>query len=345
MDKSKNISYEVIRIVAMLMVIMVHVSSFIFWEPNITPRTFMYLNIIDSMSRIGVGLFIMLSGALLLDENRKSDRHTMMKRIKRILIVLFSWSLFYATYYKIYSPLKYSGTIVLKDFFELFIFGYYHMWYLYMLIGLYLVTPILRAFVKTENKDIVLWFIILAMFFEGVVPTFNQLFHIEILKRLSDSLMMNFVTGFVLYYVLGWYVTHIRINGKQRKILYLLGAAGLLFTITATYIITDPKTVVNETFYRNTGINIILYALGTFVFLNHTFRNIENKTAVKFITVLSSLSLGVYMIHAFIVEKVHVLHLSKRIVFLLPANFLLTAVISIAIVYIISKIPLLRKTI
>ena len=97
------------------------------------------------------------------------QENTMLKTISKLLILLAVWSAFYA----LVLPLYMGEKLILHDVLIAFWDGHYHLWYLFMLIGLHLITPILRTFVKKQTAKIVLYFIALACVFQYLPPIVN----------------------------------------------------------------------------------------------------------------------------------------------------------------------------
>ena len=345
MTDKRNANYDLIRVIGMFMVIMIHICIHFFYQEGITASEFMYVNIFDSISRIAVPMFLMLSGALLLDENRKSDKETTFRRVKKIVIIILFWSFFYAFYKFILIPLRHGSEILWSEFIKAFALGNYHMWYLYMLVALYLITPILKVFVNKEHKDIVLYFLILSFIFESLITTTGMLLDNSVIVKFIDSFEASFVKGTLIYYVGGWYIANTEISDKNRKIIYVLGIMGLIFTIAATYKFSMDWGRINESFYGNTRTNVLFYAVAVFVFITKGMKEIKNKTAVKVINFMAGISLGVYMVHAFFVDVIYGRQLVSGVFMALPFDIALTSVMSVAAAYIISKIPVLKKTI
>ncbi len=76
----------------------------------------------------------------------------------------FFWHIFYALYTFIFE--SHSLSVAIK----LIIRGYSHLWFLHMIIGLYLLVPLLRKI--TENTRLTRYFLILAAIFSIIIPTF-----------------------------------------------------------------------------------------------------------------------------------------------------------------------------
>ena len=69
-NKERNSFLDITRIVAVLAVIMIHTSSGFVTLYDTSSIEFLWGNIFDSISRIGVPLFVMISGSLMLDEEK-----------------------------------------------------------------------------------------------------------------------------------------------------------------------------------------------------------------------------------------------------------------------------------
>ena len=172
----RNYSLDLTRIAAVLAVVMIHVSSAFVSSYEINTLEFQTANVLDSISRLGVPLFVMISGSLFLDEKRKiSTRNLYFKNIKGILFLLYLWSFLYTCIYNVVLPLLQNEDVVLKELIKDFILGNYHMWYMFMIAGLYAVTPFLRLFVKKKNSRLVLLFIVLSVGVQFTVPVLEGL--------------------------------------------------------------------------------------------------------------------------------------------------------------------------
>jgi len=90
--KERNSALDITRIIAVLAVIMIHVSSKFVVSYDISSVEFLCGNIFDSISRIGVPLFVMISGALMLDEERNVN---IKQNIKSVVCLLLFWSIVY----------------------------------------------------------------------------------------------------------------------------------------------------------------------------------------------------------------------------------------------------------
>lgn len=342
---TRNTSLDFAKIIAALAVIMIHVSAnFVTIYDSTTPE-FFWGNILDSTSRIGVPLFVMISGALMLDESKEFPMSKLLKNIKNILFLFLFWSAFYVLTEGIIYPLTNGMPLDIMNLIISFIEGHFHMWYLYMLIGLYLITPFLRSFVNCANKNTVLLFIVIALLTQFTIPVANMLSTIlepaVYFNSFINQLYLNFFSGYTVYYLTGWYIVHVKISDKwKRCFLYATSIASVLLTIFYvyfTYDLTNGYSVFNLFIY--------LYAVGVFTIIVNLPPVTSNKLA-SLITCIANLGFGVYILHPFLqaVFTRTVLYTGQPLLYMFE-NFIFVSVGTFIICYIISKIPIIKKII
>lgn len=166
--------FDLLRIVSSVSVIIIHVSdSYILAFENLdifgvyyTKHIFVSV-LYNVLSRFAVPCFLMLSGAVVLsNERNKNYRYFYKKSFKNIGVQTIIFTLLYFAYSIIRAimaiVLKIRGTDVLWLSVKNLLLGkpFYHMWYLYMLIGIYLLVPIIINFkhdIDEENFTKVVW--------------------------------------------------------------------------------------------------------------------------------------------------------------------------------------------
>lgn len=347
-EKSTNervLSLDIARILAVSAVIMTHISA-IFVTGSRTISGFTLGNIFDSISRVGVPLFVMVSGALMLDENKDvSVRKLFGKNIKNIVFLLIVWSAVYAVVYSAIPPLMKGEAFPVKDVVRSFINGHYHMWYLYMAIGLYLITPFLRTFVCRANKNMVLLFIGISLPVQFTMPVIQGLSLIwepaGYLSAFADRFYLDFFCGFTTYYLTGWYIAHIGFDQKWKKWgTCIAGAVSVLVTILYVQFTGDYKNG-----YSNMNIFIFIYAAGVFCLINQ-LQNISRGKAKNVIILLSKLSFGVYILHPMILTAFNkaVSYNGAPLLYIM-GGFWSVCFVSFICCYIVSRLPVVKKII
>ncbi|MFC2063832.1 acyltransferase, partial [Chloroflexota bacterium] len=152
------------RILAIFVVLLAHSADVVIVTNQIGTYNWWIGNVYDILGRWSVPVFVMVSGALLLNPSRKEDLNTFYrKRLSRILLPILFWSVFYilitirfGEYWLGHSP---SFSSILMDLAA----GkpFFHLWFLYMILGLYLFTPFLRKIVENTTRKELRLFVIL----------------------------------------------------------------------------------------------------------------------------------------------------------------------------------------
>ena len=347
---NKRIIYlDILRIIAMFAVIIIHVSAINWYDTSINSFSWQVYNIYDSLVRFSVPIFIMISGALFLNPKKEINTITLYKKnILKIFITFIFWSLLYNLYqyrFIILDNQIFTMSNIRKFIIDLFT-GYYHMWFLYVIAGLYIITPLLRSF--TSNRKLLEYFLILSFILSFLI---NLLMYSSFISDIIASAMtrtnISFVLGYISYYCLGHYLNYYSIKDKVKKIIYILGIISIIFTITITSYISIKNNMANEFFYKNLLPNTLFLSMMIFIFIKDHFSKITLPTrSKKIITYLTSLSLGIYLIHPFVIillEELQIVPNKFNAIISVPILVIITFICSSIITMIINKIPILKK--
>lgn len=337
--------YDALRFIAIAAVIMIHCSAaFVayFYPHNIK---FVTGNIFDSISRIGVPLFLMLSGVFMLDENRSLPYKKLAYKIGKLLLLLIFWAAVYAIIFH------------QKELIYYFFYGHVHLWYLYVIIGLYLVTPILRLFVKSENKAILYYFVVLALIFQFLPDFISFCCHrTNYVSKFFDMFKVYSVCGYVAYYILGRLIAidFDRIIKYKNLILYL-GIIAVIASFTGAELYTTKTAQTYRVFFEEKNILVFIYSISSFVLLTNIIKNNEHKFSgclKQAITSVSKLSFGIYLVHmiilsclqANILKDIFSITIKNTNAFLyIVITYLITFVLSYVVVFIMSKIKYINQ--
>lgn len=343
MPRQRNISLDITRIIAIAAVIMIHVSARFVTSNELGSLEFVWGNIFDSISRIGVPLFIMTSGALLLDEEKQfSIKDLFSRRLPQIVFLLIAWSAIYAVGYNIAIPLLKGESISIKSFVGSFALGHYHLWYLYMQIGLYLALPFLRAIVCKKNKNLVLLYLVISLLTQFTIPVIKavslQFDFFAHLVTLLEKFQLGFFNVYVSYFLAGWCIVHVGISKKNKFALY--GAAILSLLVMIVYV-NFTKDYNNA--YANSGVLVFVYSAAVFLVIN-TINEIKIKKANGIVSILSKSSFGIYVVHVVLLDVINRL-LPKTLVasIYMLVCWTLTFAVSFMATYMLSKIPYLKR--
>ena len=285
----------------------------------------------------------------MLDKNYQFSTQKLIKHIIRMIVFFVFWSVFYCFMFKIVGSIiiKHESIDIIKIIGSL-IKGHYHLWFVYLIIGLYLIVPLLRLWVNDTNKKYVEYFIILSIIFTYIIPqiisigiNYSNLFE-YINDIIENNLSLKYVGGFTTYFILGWYINNYEL--KNKRIIYILGLFGVLITIMGTYILSNT-TGKALNMYENLYINVLFQTVAVFVIIKDKFKNMHTNNIINSI---SKCSLGMYAIHALIVTIMYRIIEKVNIDFALiniPVVFIVSVVFAYLISFILSKIPVLKKVV
>jgi surface polysaccharide O-acyltransferase-like enzyme len=259
---SAPFSANLIRTVAIVLIILLHATSFPPDIPTeITPQVmfdWFSADIYSALGHMGVPLFVMLSGFLLLDQSKADEPLSVFfkKRFSRIGLPFIFWSIIYF-FWNIQvhgAPLTFNGAI------EAAMSGaYVHLWFLYLLVGLYLVTPLLRVFVK--YLDWKRFKYLMALWFVGTVtvPVIN------VFGGFDFNPVIFVFTGWIGYYLLGVFLQKIKL---QNWILVFAASLGIIGAVLGAYFSTALiGERVTTFFHESLSLNLIVASVAVYLLL------------------------------------------------------------------------------
>lgn len=326
MARSSYIS--VLRIIAIFLIILIHSSSGYLNSNDFNSFDWNYANWINSFSRFAVPLFVIISGALLLQ--RDEDTGTFYKkRLSKIIPPFVFWTIVYLIYYFIrYIDFEYVGfpQVINIMLIRLKSGSNAHLWYLYMLIGLYLAIPFLRKMIRNCSKReieifLCLWFAALFFnnkWFNAYLPNFD----------------LMFFYGYTGYLVLGYYLyNHQLVQLKWLGMLFFIGCC--LITGWGTYCLSLEKGEFDPTLYNYLSPNIALSAGFLFVFVQCLKLPERLRAFWEFIDIHS---FGIYLSHILLLNYIHPL-IPLATLWKIPVAAILTLLSSALLTYCLRKIP------
>jgi surface polysaccharide O-acyltransferase-like enzyme len=166
-ESSRVVYLDALRVFAVFSMMLLHVAGSQWANVPVASFSWQVFNIYDSLARFCVPVFFMISGAFFLDNARPLPwKKLLTKNLFRILTSYLFWSACYAF---ILQALSYASarTFSLIDFGKDFIFGRYHLWFLFAVAGLYLITPLLRRITADQFFDGIFFALVLCFFSFG----------------------------------------------------------------------------------------------------------------------------------------------------------------------------------
>lgn len=323
-----------LRIVATISVILLHVAAFLVEQIQIPEVEWHIGNVVDALMRFSVPVFVMVSGALLLAREDSIEKF-LFKRITRVVYPFLFWSVFYISYRILNTPdYTYSLLEVSKSVYMGFAFGAsYHLWYVYMILGLYLFIPVIRKWVIHSKESDYIYFLLIwiATLFMSF-PYFDTLW---------PRIELTYFSGFLGYMVLGYYLSNK--DFRQPKMTLNLGYVFLLLgwgiTAIGTAAIYMTQGEYRDIFYTYLTPNIFLLSAGIFIIFKFQFRKAWTN---PFLMLIKKHSYGIYLAHPLVLYFLDSLGLNAQLIHPLLGIILCTVaclILSMGLVWLVSKLP------
>lgn len=348
---------DYLRVVACFMVILVH-SIEPFYLDGVGTRIAthsdaMWVTFLDSALRCAVPLFVMTSSYLLLPITGDCSQFYR-RRFSRVVVPFIVWSLLYAI-----VPMWGSGCSIditgnLSRLALNFMPHSGHLWFVYMLIGIYIIMPIISPWLEQVSKRgerafILLWLISTAVPFFRIIASLIGNDEVWGEASWNEFGMLYYTSGFIGYIVVAHYIRKY-INWSKKKTIaialpmfivgYLIVALPFYLQLPGSYPVSGPIDLAidweRSWCFATTGVALTAIAL----FL--LFKLIEKPCRVyPLFEQLSKQSYGIYLIHIFVLVAVYDTITQHSLS--TPLTMILTAVgtfvVSAIIVRLISLIP------
>ena len=311
---------DLLRVISMIMVVIIHIANYYcraFYD--IDKISYLGALIFNTISRISVPFFFMISGATLL--NKEYDKRKNKDRIIKKVITLFVITIIYFIWDKYYMNKDINFLSLLsKPERKL-------LWFMYAIIGIYISLPFVKCMVDEMGKEEDKLFVILWLIFKGL--------------NIGNTYLIPIISGtyYLGYFIIGYMITkhydYIK-KKKNNNLLLITAIISFIIVVISTYFLSLN---INKHFtYLLTYSNIIIMvaSLSSYIYLYFNIKNKENKI----ISNLSNLSFGIYLFHGIILD-----YLMKLIPYKDICSCIGIPIILIIIVFITSLIvSIFKKT-
>jgi surface polysaccharide O-acyltransferase-like enzyme len=225
---------------------------------------------------------------------------------------------------------------------------YTQFWFIYVLAGLYLLTPLLRVLIGHASKKMIEYFIVIWLLGVAIIPVFS------LISPLTLNNNVFVLTGFVGYYVLGIFLLSIQVSRRDAFLFMALGGA---LTAIGTYVLASTIGGNNMYFFQQyLSPTVILFSTMLFLMLlkikQPPIEKVNHSIISKIIKVISANTLGIFFVHVMILETIERGYLGFTFngtlltpVLEVPLMTGLVLFASLAVVVLLKKVPGLKKLI
>ena len=336
--KSRLLWCDILRVIATIMVISIHTIS-VYQYTYIKPLQLLpysIFGVLNSLNRMAVPAFFMLTGALTLRQTRKPiTRESYTSFVKNIIyrlvipFIIFSLAIYLLTNQQPWSVTRFLALFLNYPGVQK------HMWFMYVIIMIYFFIPFLRRFVQSLSRHELKLLIYLMFIFSNVLSELfilSKHYH----KMMFDEIALPYIIAYTNLVLLGFYFMKYNISPGKRKLVYILGIISLII-LPIVQALTNNVDVAQDLITGRSVLPVFI-SLAGFVFIKYYFSKVKLPSYVtRVITRLSEISFYTYLIHVTFVDIVYT--------YLLSHNYLKTwtdqliwAPIQIIVVFIVSSI-------
>ena len=335
MESNKHIiGYDRIRIIAMLMVVGIH-TNVAYLAANVGTAGWYLVMEITALYLVAVPLYFMISGATLLTkESSESPYLQVKKRLKKQGIPFLVWSLIYIFFRIIMGKVEFSAGTFLA---LLNTPAYYQFWFMYTLLAIYLLLPILQPLVQKLSRVHIEYLLLLWIFFSVVQPTLERVCPV---LKISEHIDLVLCEGYIGYFFLGHYLRSYWYKIPVRKAIGI-SLLGLFITGTAAFLEYVCYSEVYAGFFYQSYLTpgVVIATSGLFL----AFQNAQWRRGTKLCSKLADLSIGVYYVHMICATALSYVGLAgENSVVLLSVKLGIVYLCSLAAAFLIAKIPIAR---
>ena len=332
---------DILKIIACFFVLTNHTVGYLLQYAGINYQTGLVYCIFFSMCKVGVPIFIMVSGYLLLKSGNVDTYRDVLRKIFRIFVPLFVLSIL--IFIQTNGVTNFNFFVFLREFLSNPLITPY--WYLYMLVGLYIVTPFIQKMIKNFTICDYRMVMILFLVIPSIFPIINVFFDIKI----SSYFYMAVLPISVGYFITGLYLSKVKLC---RRNLIIAVVSYIIFTLCFILFMYVPYLKNGSISYSLDSWSIItttIPAMALFYIIRYFFENMkERKYLCYIIKNVSLVTFGIYLFHYLINYKIYFSSIIQNVfafneyigIFVLEIScFVLCGIVT----FILRKVPVINK--
>ena len=327
-----------LRVISAFAVIMIHVlcTPVVFCEDEYTELGLLSIRFFRNILTWCVPIFVMITGSLFLNPKKEISFHKILfKYVKRILLVILTFGTLYSFMELVFSEKQITFEIMLKAIFNTMTgHSWEHMWYMYMLVGLYFLIPALKVFVNNVSEKICFQTLIILFVISSIVPFLSTFINIKY--------GIPTVSIYIFYLLLGYAIHFNKVSINNKKSLVLIGVYILYVSFINQ---TSFFYIKNNAGLKTLGYESPFTVLATVGIFCLAKNNLEKVSSI--VKYLSPITFGVYIVHAVPINFCYkVLHITVErytlATSLLIVSFV-TIFMSFLLIFLLRLIPFVRK--
>ena len=336
--KTKIAYLETLRVLSAFGVITLHICCNLikFYDEGLSETEHRIFEFLWFSFHFCVPVFVMITGAIFLSpEKEVGYKKILSKYLPRMLFILLLFGFAFCWMEIVFNERKITIPQIPVAFLNLVV-GYCwdNMWYLYMLCGLYLAIPIVKAFVeKASDKDILIFLTVLFLF-ESVQSFSKECFGFK------TGFYIPFSGIYIFYLIAGHFLSKIEI----KNMFFTLGLIFVPLSVLVFFIALGYEySVLGKYFSYSSPITVCL-SLGIF----SLFRNSRVKKPIEdFCLKFGKYTFGIYIFHVvflnFAYKFLHFTPINYPALLVFFVLFFATPILSFALSLLFRKLPFFKN--
>lgn len=343
--ENRMIHFDVLRILAAFSVVMLHSSAQFWYTLEVDSTQWVIANSYNAVFRFGVPIFVMISGALFLAPDYRLDVKRLYKHnILRLCAIYAVWSCVYGWKDCLGFGLKITDV---KPILREMLSGRYHLWFLPMIVGIYMLLPVLKSWITHAEKKNIQYFLGLFVVLQVGKETLRALTVTDELHGILNLVQIEMVCSYVGYFVLGYYLAHVGIGEKLRKAIYISVLPAMVCNIVFGTLMVQKYGRGGYLVYDSYGLFTFFIVTALFLF---TVKNIPGsnmgKAGQAVIKEISADTMGIYVMHICLMELTENTGLQSMMlpnIIGIPVYAIACFVICMIFAALLRRIPLIGK--
>jgi surface polysaccharide O-acyltransferase-like enzyme len=337
---NRQLGIDLLRILSAIAVIVIHISAPIMTSPflyQLGNAFWWSSNILDSLSRFSVPMFVIISGysfSLIINSTVFFEKSK--SKFTKLTIITLFWSLIFIAFRILRGD--FVGSEGILDIFVLAVakpllagLPYFHLWYLYMALGLFFVAafavPILGRINDAARKPLLFSVMVISLLFS------LQNYYYD-----NNLLFVFWFIEYIFYFMLGLYAPKLSFNINRKLALVGFILIALCDSLLVSAMVRIYGADRGQYFFEFVSPFVMLQTF----FIFYIFKTF-NAESPKFIVLLARLTLPVYLVHPFVTESVaYYVRESQSIVYLF-FGILVSVMLSFILSFLLSKVPGVRR--
>lgn len=333
---NKRVAYfDILNILACISVVYLHCNGIVHQFSN--TNAWKGALVVEVLCYFAVPVFLMLSGANLLNYRKKYDTKTFFKkRLIKVLVPYLIWSLiYYIAYYNCFIP---------KDFIVKFLNCNIEsvFWFFPTIIWLYLIMPLFSSIAERDELKTLKYFVLIIFISVSCVP-----YIFSILGKDCPSIFrcLDGIIGYYIYIILGYLLSKKDIKKAKRICIYILAIICLLFRYIYTYHFSIQNNFINRNSWGYLSVICVIPSVAVFLFVkNINWNKFINEKSANILAKISNCSFGIYLMHILVKLKVtNFLNLDISSLFYRIIFPIILYLLCLFCTYVIKKIPVIKK--